>query len=98
MTIFVDIDNTICVTQGSDYPNSKPILKHIDKINQLFKEGHTIIYWTARGGNSKIDWSELTQKQLNDWGCQFHELRMNKPSYDVFIDDKSINPEDFFNN
>lgn len=90
MIIYVDIDNTICQTEGSDYINSKPIKKYIGKINNLYNEGNTIIYWTARGGNSGKDWSELTNKQLTEWGCLYHEVIMNnKPSYDLLICDKT---------
>lgn len=88
--IYVDIDNTICHTQGSDYKNSVPIPEHIDKINRLYDEGHTIVYWTARGGRSKIEYTDLTLNQLKSWGCKFCELRMNeKPSYDLLICDKT---------
>ena len=31
-------------------------------------------------------------------GCKFHELRMGKPYYDLFIDDKNINSEEYFKN
>jgi hypothetical protein len=96
MKYVVDIDNTICRTQGSDYQNSVPLSDRIRKINELYQAGHTITYWTARGGNSGIDWSELTERQLKNWGCQYHELRMGKPAYDLWIDDKAINSEDFF--
>jgi hypothetical protein len=96
MKYVVDIDNTICRTQGSDYQNSVPLSDRIRKINELYQAGHTITYWTARGGNSGIDWSELTERQLRNWGCQYHELRMGKPAYDLWIDDKAINSEDFF--
>jgi len=89
MKYIVDIDNTICFTEGSDYPNSEPYPIRIDKINELYDNGHEIIYWTARGGNSRIDWTELTTKQLKEWGCKYHELKMWKPSYDVWIDDKA---------
>ena len=34
----------------------------------------------------------LTEKQLKAWGCKYHELKMNKPAYDLWIDDKSENP------
>ena len=27
-------------------------------------------------------------EQLNKWGAKFHELKMGKPAYDLFIDDK----------
>lgn len=96
MIYAVDIDNTICVTFGNDYMNSHPIKSRIDKINLLYSNGHTIVYWTARGSNSGIDWKQLTMQQLNDWGCLYHSLLFNKPAYDLYIDDKSINSEIFF--
>jgi hypothetical protein len=89
MKIFVDIDNTICVTIGSDYVNSKPIPENIAKINKLFDEGNNITYWTARGGTSGLDWSYLTKEQLDKWNCKYHNLIMGKLSYDLFIDDKA---------
>ena len=58
--------------------------------------GHEIIYWTARGGFSGVDYSELTEQQLNKWGVKRTELRMGKPSYDYWIDDKAFNVDDFF--
>jgi len=96
--IFVDIDNTICFTNNSDYINSQPMYDRIAKINQLYEDGHTIIYWTARGSKSKKNWEELTISQLNSWGCKKHQIIFNKPSYDLFIDDKSISSEIYFNN
>lgn len=89
MRFIVDIDKTICLTNDSRYQHSIPIRKHVEKINALFDEGHEIIYWTARGGNSGKDWSELTKQQLDFWGCKYTELWMNKPSYDVWVDDKA---------
>ena len=41
---------------------------------------------------------DITLNQLNKWGCKFYELRMGKPNYDLFIDDKNINSDTFFNN
>jgi len=87
--IYVDIDGTIC-TISKPYSDAKPIPEHIEKINKLYDEGHQIIYYTARGAVTKVDYSELTKKQLDDWGCKYHMLRMNhKPHYDLFICDKS---------
>jgi hypothetical protein len=97
MIIYVDIDNTIFDTKRTDYLNSKPILNRIKKINSLFDEGNTIIYWTARGTGSGLDWSELTKKQLKDSGAKYNELKFGKPVYDLFIDDKNINSEEYFN-
>ena len=90
MRYIVDIDNTICFQDSSsNYPNSTPMKEHIQRVNELFDAGHEIIYWTARGAVSGIDWRELTEKQLTEWGCKYHELWMNKPQYDVWIDDKA---------
>jgi len=85
----VDIDGTICEGANGDYNNSRPLNDRIAKINALYDEGHTIIYWTARGAVSGTDWAELTYQQLKMWGCKFHELRMGKPHYDVWVDDKA---------
>lgn len=90
--IFVDIDETICISPEElprEYSKAKPILENINKINKLFDEGHTIVYWTARGSRSKINWFELTEKQLKEWGVKYHQLRCDKPYYDLFIDDKN---------
>jgi trehalose-6-phosphatase len=87
--IYVDIDGTIC-SLVKDYNFAVPIKEHIEKINKLFDEGHQIVYYTARGQKTKKDWSELTLRQLKEWGCKFHELKMNhKPHYDLLICDKS---------
>ena len=96
MKYTVDIDNTICVTQGNDYPNSKPLLDRIQKINELYDAGHEIHYWTARGSNSGVDWLELTLNQLASWGCKYTSAKTGKPAYDVWIDDKAINAEQYF--
>ncbi len=93
----IDIDGTICQNTYGEYHLAEPIKERIDFFNELFDEGHEIIYWTARGGNSGKDWSELTQTQLNNWGVKRTELRMNKPAYDVWIDDKAFNADHFFN-
>lgn len=102
MKIYVDIDDTICYYDNKDikkkmeYDKAKPYLERIKKINDLFDDGHKIIYWTARGTVTQKLWFNTTYKQLNEWGCKFHELKMGKPAYDLFIDDKNINSERYF--
>lgn len=96
MKYIVDIDNTICLSKDSDYANSVPLVDRIKKINNLYDDGHSVVYWTARGGNSGIDWTDKTHSQLAEWGCKYHELRMNKPVYDVWVDDKAIHSEEYF--
>lgn len=100
MIYMVDIDGTICRTPRVNdvhrYDMSSPIKHRIEEINKLYDQGHTIIYWTARGSGSGIDWTELTHKQLNDWGCKYHEARLGKPSYDIWIDDKAFSDTEYF--
>lgn len=98
MIIFVDIDETICTAvKDGDYSKAKPIIDNITKVNSLYDNGNQIVYWTARGTGSGIDWREITEKQFKKWGVKYHELKFGKPIYDLFIDDKNINSETFFN-
>lgn len=91
MIIYIDIDNTIFDTNSMNYEESKPNNYLINIANDLYKKGHTIIYWTARGTKTGIDWYDLTKNQLDNSGVLYHELKMGKPAYDLLIDDKSIN-------
>jgi len=91
MNIYVDIDETICFyVNEREYPLAEPNTTNIAKINALYEEGHTITYWTARGAVTKLDWYDLTEKQLGKWGCKYHYLSVgNKPAYDLLICDKT---------
>ena len=96
MNIYVDIDETIC-TGGFPYNTCKPIKSRIEKINMLYAAGDHITYWTARGGRSGHDFSQITKSQLEIWGAKHHELIMGKkPSFDLYICDKSINADSYF--
>ncbi len=90
---YVDIDMTICFTPTKDgmpdYKNSVPCQDNIDKINEIFDQGHTVIYWTSRGAKTGINWRSLTERQLKQWGCKYYQLRLDKPYYDHLIDDKA---------
>ena len=110
MTYVFDIDGTICrklndpLTQ--DYREAVTFKKRIKKVNDLYSEGHTIIYQTARGmgrnnNNPQLaneNFYALTQNQLKLWGCKYHMLFLGKPAGDVYVDDKGINDESFFTN
>jgi len=94
--IYVDIDNTICNTIGAKFDQAVPYLDRIDKINDLYEAGNAIIYWTARGTTMQIDYRELTEKQLKSWGAKYTALKMGKPYFDLFIDDRNINSDEYF--
>jgi glycerol-3-phosphate cytidylyltransferase len=92
-----DIDETICSSvKDSNYESAHPFENIIETINNLYEDGHEIILMTARGSVSKKDFSNLTKKQLAEWGVKYHKLLMNiKPNADIFVDDKGMNIIDF---
>lgn len=107
MIYVVDIDGTICIpghTNETRYDQATPIKDRIDKINKLYDEGHTVIYLTARGmgrhnnnaGLAREEFYKFTERQLNLWGCRYHELHLGKPTADYYIDDKGVNSDEFF--
>tara|TARA_Y100000310_G_scaffold163309_1_gene163156 strand:- start:7332 stop:8045 length:714 start_codon:yes stop_codon:yes gene_type:complete len=94
-----DIDGTITHTEKNYYKKTTPDMRMIEKINHLYDMGHEIIFFTARGATSGIDWTEVTKSQLKEWGVRYHQLVMNqKPHFDLLIDDKCINVEEWKKN
>ena len=88
-TICFDIDNTICKTTGSKYKSSKPILKNIKFINNLYEQGHTIKIFTARYMGRTSDNPIKAEKKK--WKVKFHRVYFVKPSSDLYVDDKNLN-------
>ena len=92
-TLLVDIDETICFYSGERrYDLAEPNHANIAKINKMYDEGWIVVYWTARGSRSGVDYHDFTTGQLRTWGCRFHELRCgaaHKPHFDLLIDDKA---------
>jgi hypothetical protein len=97
MKYMVDIDGTICSNTNGDYEKAEPHVTRIQHFNELYNLGFEVHYWTARGGTTGKDWSELTTQQLKQWGVKYTSLSFKKPSYDLWIDDKAINVETYFN-
>jgi len=95
-TYCFDIDGTICTNTDGQYESAKPFKERIEQVNKLFNNGNKIIYFTARGSTTEIDWKKLTTKQLELWGAKYHELIFRKPFADYYIDDKSHDPFDWF--
>jgi mannose-6-phosphate isomerase-like protein (cupin superfamily) len=93
---FIDLDNTLCTTKNSAYNDSKPIIERINYVNELKNQGNHITIWTARGSKSGIDHTDLTKQQLDEWGVKYDNLIVGKPNYDIYIDDKSFNVEQFW--
>ena len=96
--ICFDIDNVICNTIGKNYKNATPNKKSIKKVNELFERGYMIKLFTGRymGRNNESNVGarkqgyKMTANQLKRWKIKYHKLLFGKPSFDLFIDDKSI--------
>ena len=97
--ICFDIDNVICKTNiTNDYSKSVPIKKNIKVINEAYNNGFNIILYTARymgrynGNVSKVKKhiKSFTLNQLKKWGVKYHKIYFGKPSFDLFVDDKSL--------
>jgi quercetin dioxygenase-like cupin family protein len=96
MKYFIDLDNTLCYTEKGDYENSQPILQRIESVNALKDQGHHITIWTARGAKSGNNYVNLTMKQLKKWNVKYDILKMDKPDYNVYIDDKSFHVDTYW--
>ena len=93
-TIYVDIDGTLTVeTEGHDYARRTPRFDVLEKIRNMYNSGHCIVLWTSRW---PVD-ERVTREWLKRWNVRFHELKLSKPSFDLYICDKAINVEDWLN-
>lgn len=95
MIYCIDIDNTLNRSWGKHYEEYVPVLQAINKVNELYDEGHTIKLFSGRGSKSGIDWYGFTKRQLEKWGVKYHELLLGKPAADAFVDDKAINVKEW---
>ena len=86
-----DLDGVICGRISDDaYDCTEPRMNIVEHIRRLYKDGNYIKIYTGRGNKTGKDWKELTTDQLKEWGVPYHELIMNKPYYDIYIDDKCM--------
>lgn len=89
-TFCFDLDGTLCTNTDGAYEEAQPFPWAIARVNALATAGHRIIIFTARGGTTGIDWTDVTKEQLAAWGVLYDELRLGKPQADVYIDDKAL--------
>ena len=82
-TYVFDIDGTICTNTNGKYELAQPYKERILYINNLFKEGNYIKYFTARGSTTSIDWKEMTASKLKEWGALYHELIISKMAANI---------------
>jgi hypothetical protein len=87
----VDFDDYLILYEDREYESYPakyltgfPNQKEIDKVNELYDQGATIIIHTGRNW----DKYKLTKKQLKEFGIKHHELVMGKPQ-GYYIDPRS---------
>ena len=96
-----DLDNTLLTfpTVKGDYRTCKPITKNINFLNNLRKNGHTIIIYTARrmkthnGNVLKVleDIKDITLDSLKKHKIQYDKIYFGKPYANIYFDDLAIN-------
>ena len=96
MDYCLDIDGTLCDTNGTDYENALPKQEAISWVRRVYAMGHTVTLYTARGSKTGTDWRVLTEAQLAAWEVPYHALVFGKPAADLYIDDKAMNSKEFF--
>jgi hypothetical protein len=91
--INVDFDKTLTTGEGAAYweeGEDDPDEEMVEWVNEQYKSGHTIVIWTARPWST----AQQTVGMLTKWGVMWHGIRMEKGSADVYIDDKTVRPEE----
>jgi CMP-N-acetylneuraminic acid synthetase len=95
-TLCIDIDGVLATTMPPDrYHDAEPVHDVITSVNSLFDAGHEIVLFTARGSATGIDWHEVTERQMRDWGVRYHRLVFGKPAADYYVDDRALLPDEF---
>jgi capsule biosynthesis phosphatase len=104
--LVVDFDNTISVTSGGDYQNSKPVTDLIDLLKKYKEEGFYIAIHSSRNMRTyesnvgKINKHTLPVmiEWLHKHEVPYDEILVGKPwcGFDGFyIDDCSVRPSEF---
>jgi hypothetical protein len=90
--IAVDFDKTLTdgeesyITGDPEEPNDEMV----EWVNYQYRQGHTIIIWTARPWEA----AQETVARLTEWGVDWHGLMMEKGHADVYVDDKGTTPSE----
>jgi trehalose-6-phosphatase len=86
----VDFDGTL--TKGGYSNEPEPEQSVIDRVNELFMQGHIIIIWTAR----QWDAAPFLVGWLTKYSVYHHGIKMAKGGSDYYLDDKMIDFNKFY--
>jgi uncharacterized HAD superfamily protein len=94
LKIAVDLDGTLTLDHNGwtdeECLHSIPNPEMIEIINRAWKDGHTIIIYTARRWSRR----EATIYWLQKNDVKYHTIEMQKLNFDLLIDDKAYNAKD----
>jgi 7-cyano-7-deazaguanine synthase len=94
LKILVDIDGVLCQNGNyTDYALAVPIVENINHINTLYEQGNHIVLYTSR--LAKYD-RHVTYQWLNAHDVKYNNIMYDKPTADLYIDDKAVNYSDFY--
>lgn len=108
-TIVMDIDDTISfsnlVGTVAGYTHAVPNLPVIQTMQKLASEGYEFILHTARGwvscNEDPIKAEEKYRIQIEEWlekyKVPYSRIIFGKPYGILYVDDKSMKPEEFIN-
>jgi 7-cyano-7-deazaguanine synthase in queuosine biosynthesis len=86
MRYVFDLDGVLCENgPAADYAKARPILDNIQRVQQLYRDGHEIVIHTARCSRDR----RTTKRYLREHKVPYHHLILNKPVADVYVDDKA---------
>lgn len=85
----VDVDGTLTKGETPYWEGEpEPDEDMIEEVNEMYRNGHHIIIWTARPWSNAKDLVAWLKKH-DVW---YHGVDMEKGGADVYIDDKMVSP------
>lgn len=89
MIIGVDIDGTLTKeVVGHEYEKRTPNYRMIKWVNNHYQSGDFIVLWSSRWETDRL----VTKKWLKEYKVKYHTLILNKPKFDMIVDDISKRP------
>lgn len=93
--VCIDFDGTLTQGKAKYWKDEieEPNHQMITWVQRTYYEGNTIVIHTAR------PWAQARNiaARLTEWGVPYHGLRCEKGGSAIYIDDKSVRPEEVLN-
>ncbi|MBW2674928.1 MAG: hypothetical protein JRD89_16195 [Deltaproteobacteria bacterium] len=94
LRIVIDLDGTILEERVLDEKHlAKPLPLAVKMVNRIIAEGHEVVIYTSR----PQEMDALTERQLRGIGIDVNlvGLVMDKPKWDIVIDNRAVRLEDW---